>query len=41
MIIGITIPDSGKVSLFGKPFDRQSLERVGYLCPKSAVSTRK
>jgi ABC-2 type transport system ATP-binding protein len=31
MIIGITIPDSGKVNLFGKPFDRQSLERVGYL----------
>jgi ABC-2 type transport system ATP-binding protein len=31
MIIGITLPDSGKVSLFGKPFDRQSLERVGYL----------
>jgi ABC-2 type transport system ATP-binding protein len=31
MIIGITIPDSGTVSLFGKPFDRQSLERVGYL----------
>ena len=31
MIIGITIPDSGTVSLFGKPFSRQSLERVGYL----------
>ena len=31
MIIGITIPDSGTVSLFGKPFDRESLERVGYL----------
>ena len=31
MIIGITIPDSGKVNLFGKPFDRRSLERVGYL----------
>jgi len=31
MMIGITIPDSGQVSLFGKPFDRQSLERVGYL----------
>ena len=31
MIIGITIPDSGKVNLFGKSFDRQSLERVGYL----------
>jgi ABC-2 type transport system ATP-binding protein len=31
MIMGITIPDSGSISLFGKPFDRQSLERVGYL----------
>jgi ABC-2 type transport system ATP-binding protein len=31
MIMGITIPDSGSISLFGKPFDRKSLERVGYL----------
>ena len=31
MMMGITIPDSGKVSLFGKPFDRVTLERVGYL----------
>ncbi len=31
MMMGITIPDSGKVSLFNKPFDRASLERVGYL----------
>jgi ABC-2 type transport system ATP-binding protein len=31
MMMGITIPDSGKVSLFGKPFERQSLDRVGYL----------
>ncbi|HEX4757581.1 MAG TPA: ATP-binding cassette domain-containing protein [Terracidiphilus sp.] len=31
MMMGITIPDSGKVSLFDKPFDRSSLERVGYL----------
>ena len=31
MMMGITMPDSGRVSLFGKPFDRQSLERVGYL----------
>jgi ABC-2 type transport system ATP-binding protein len=31
MMMGITIPDSGKISLFGKPFERQSLERVGYL----------
>ncbi len=31
MMMGITIPDSGKVSLFDKPFDRASLDRVGYL----------
>jgi ABC-2 type transport system ATP-binding protein len=31
MMMGITIPDSGKVSLFDKPFDRSSLDRVGYL----------
>ena len=31
MMMGITLPDSGQVSLFGKPFERQSLERVGYL----------
>jgi ABC-2 type transport system ATP-binding protein len=31
MMMGITIPDSGRVSLFGKPFERPSLNRVGYL----------
>ena len=31
MIMGITIPDSGSIRLFNKPFDRKSLERVGYL----------
>jgi ABC-2 type transport system ATP-binding protein len=31
MMMGITIPDSGHISLFEKPFDRKSLERVGYL----------
>jgi len=31
MMMGITIPDTGSISLFGKPFDRKSLERVGYL----------
>ena len=31
MMMGITVPDSGRISLFGKPFDRRSLERVGYL----------
>ena len=31
MMMGITIPDSGKVSLFERPFERKNLERVGYL----------
>ena len=31
MMIGITVPDSGSVSLFGKPFTREALKRVGYL----------
>jgi ABC-2 type transport system ATP-binding protein len=31
MMIGITMPDSGSVSLFGKPYERASLTRVGYL----------
>ena len=31
MMMGITIPDSGRISLFDKPFDRNSLRRVGYL----------
>jgi ABC-2 type transport system ATP-binding protein len=31
MMIGITAPDSGEVRLFGQPFDRKLLERVGYL----------
>ncbi len=31
MMIGITMPDSGSVNLFGKPFSRASLARVGYL----------
>lgn len=31
MMIGITVPDSGTVELFNKPFDRKLLERVGYL----------
>jgi ABC-2 type transport system ATP-binding protein len=31
MMIGITMPDSGSVSLFGRPFSRESLKRVGYL----------
>ncbi|MDE3104672.1 MAG: ATP-binding cassette domain-containing protein [Acidobacteriota bacterium] len=31
MMIGITVPDSGTVELFGAPFDRRALSRVGYL----------
>jgi ABC-2 type transport system ATP-binding protein len=31
MMMGITMPDSGVVKLFGQPFERKSLERVGYL----------
>ncbi|MGB6743996.1 MAG: ATP-binding cassette domain-containing protein [Terracidiphilus sp.] len=31
MMMGITLPDSGRVELFGKPFERQNLNRVGYL----------
>jgi ABC-2 type transport system ATP-binding protein len=31
MMIGITVPDSGLVSLFGQPFKRENLKRVGYL----------
>ncbi len=31
MMMGITLPDSGQVSLFNKPFERRSLDRVGYL----------
>jgi len=31
MMIGMTVPDSGSVQLFGKPFARNLLHRVGYL----------
>jgi ABC-2 type transport system ATP-binding protein len=31
MMIGMTVPDSGSVSLFGQPFSRSVLNRVGYL----------
>ncbi len=31
MMTGITLPDSGTVSLFGRPFARTSLRHVGYL----------
>src|ERR1700761_3885692 len=31
MMMGITMPDSGQVTLFNRPFERKSLEGVGYL----------
>src|SRR5580692_5926237 len=31
MMIGMTMPDTGRVNLFGKPFDREALKRIGYL----------
>jgi ABC-2 type transport system ATP-binding protein len=31
MMIGITLPDSGTVTMFGQPFSRKNLIRVGYL----------
>jgi ABC-2 type transport system ATP-binding protein len=31
MMIGMTMPDSGSVSIFGQPFTRAALHRVGYL----------
>jgi len=31
MMMGITIPDTGSVNLFSRPFERKSLDRVGYL----------
>jgi ABC-2 type transport system ATP-binding protein len=31
MMIGITVPDSGEINMFGAPFTRKALHRVGYL----------
>jgi ABC-2 type transport system ATP-binding protein len=31
MMIGMTVPDSGTVNLFGQPFSRTLLHRIGYL----------
>jgi ABC-2 type transport system ATP-binding protein len=31
MMIGMTVPDSGTVQLFGQPFSRSLLHRIGYL----------
>jgi ABC-2 type transport system ATP-binding protein len=31
MMIGITAPDSGEIKVFGRPFERKSLHKIGYL----------
>jgi ABC-2 type transport system ATP-binding protein len=31
MMIGITMPDDGEVRLFGEPFHREQLHRIGYM----------
>ncbi len=31
MMLGITIPDSGTMRIFGEPFTRRNLHRIGYL----------
>jgi len=31
MMVGITAPDSGTVSMFGEPFSQKLLQRIGYL----------
>jgi ABC-2 type transport system ATP-binding protein len=31
MMMGITIPDSGTIQVFGRPFERKALHRTGYL----------
>jgi len=38
MMIGITMPDSGRVRLFGHPFTRAELHRIGYLPRARALS---
>lgn len=37
MMIGITVPDSGQVRMFGEPFRRDHLKRVGYLPETSGL----
>jgi ABC-2 type transport system ATP-binding protein len=37
MMMGITMPDSGTVKLFDKPFERSTLERVGYLAEERGL----
>jgi ABC-2 type transport system ATP-binding protein len=31
MMIGITMPDAGTINVFGQPFDRSCLQKIGYL----------
>src|ERR1700674_504906 len=31
MMIGITAPDAGSINVFGRPFDRKALHKIGYL----------
>ena len=40
MMIGITVPDSGQVRMFGEPFRREHLKRVGYLPETSGLYKR-
>lgn len=37
MMIGITVPDSGQVRMFGEPFRRDHLKRIGYLPETSGL----
>ena len=37
MMIGITLPDSGQVRMFGEPFRRDHLKRIGYLPETSGL----
>jgi ABC-2 type transport system ATP-binding protein len=37
MMIGITVPDSGEVRMFGEPFRREHLKRIGYLPETSGL----
>jgi ABC-2 type transport system ATP-binding protein len=37
MMIGITAPDSGQVRMFGEPFRRDHLKRIGYLPETSGL----
>jgi ABC-2 type transport system ATP-binding protein len=40
MMIGITRPDSGEVRLFGEPYQREHLQRVGYLPEERGLYNR-